>query len=1183
MNEDTDTPSRRDLLRGSGVLAVVTPRPAAQGPDLVEDGSDILVCLTDQGRIYVFCGKVDLGTGVRTALAQIVAEELDVSVEEVELILGDTENGPDDGPTIASETIQVTAIPLRIAAAQARRHLIALAASALDSKVESLTTDGGRIRESGDPTRSIAYRDLISNRRIHLALDVSAPVKPVSEYRTVGRPVGRTDIPDKVLGRFTYVHDVRVPGMLHGRVIRPPYAGLDSGEFIGRCLDGVDETSVAHIPGIVAIVIQGDFVGVVAEREEHAAEAALALKVRWKPWTYGNDLGDLKNALRAGHVKSRRLIDEGDVEAALAAAENRLDRTYVWPYQLHGSIGPSCAVADVKPGGVIVWAAPQSPYLLRADLALLTGRPEHEIRIIRLEAAGCYGRNCADDVAADAVLLSKAVGRPVRVQLTREQEHAWDPKGSSQLMEVAGALGRDGTLAAYDYQSRYPSNAAPTLALLLTGKVDPVPLMRDKGDRTARPQYNYENLRVTIHDMAPIVRTAWLRGISALPNVFAHESFIDELAAEAGADPLDFRLRHMTDKRAVELTRATAERASWQHRVGPNPHHEDAEIVRGRGIAQAQYMHGTWPGHPSALSTWVAEVSVNRRTGELALTRLVVGQDTGMMINPAGVQHQIHGNVIQSASRVLKERADFAETGVSVAREWGAYPILTFPELPAIDVVMMDRQTEPPFGSGESASIPSAAAIVNAVYDATGVRFREIPLTPERILAGLGQGMPKGAERVRKRRRLSLVAMATSFVGLLGVGAVAFPTNSAITPIPRPDPSTYAASTIARGERLVALGACAVCHTAPGGAALAGGVALPTPFGTVMTTNITPDVETGIGGWSYPAFERAMRKGIHRDGYNLYPAFPYPNFARTSEEDLQAIYAYLMAQPPIHRENARSQLTFPFNLRPLMAGWNFLFNRAGPTTLDPARSAEWNRGRYLVDSLGHCGACHTPRNLLGAEKGGSAYLAGGVAEGWDAPALTELSAAPVPWSEETLFAYLRTGASPNHGVAAGPMAPVVEELKALPDSDIRAMAIYLASLNQPLSPDQTVALREAVIAATSTDSHRPTSPSASLFDGACAVCHEAGRGPLLFNAGPPLGLNTNLHLDRPDNFLHVVLHGIEHSAHGAMPGFGNALGDEQIIALARYARSRFAPDKTPWVNIEESVKRIRLGHQGSSR
>jgi nicotinate dehydrogenase subunit B len=1175
MNDADHTPSRRDLLRRSGVLAIVTPRPADTEHTGQDANLDIQVCLTDQGHIYAFCGKVDLGTGIRTALSQIIAEELDVSIEAVELVLGDTDNSPNQGATIASETIQVTAVPLRKAAAQARRHLLLPAADALDTTTNALSTDRGRVHHVNHPTRSVTYADLLGNQRIILPLDDTTPVKSISEYRIVGKPIGRTDIPDKAIGRFVYVHDVRLPGMLHGRVVRPPYAGLDSGAFVGHTLESVDESSIAHIPGIVAVVTEGDFVGVVAEREEYAAEAALALDVRWKPWIYDRDLGDLESALRAGDVRPRPLIDEGNVESALKAAERRLDRTYVWPYQLHASIGPSCAVADVKPDGISVWAAPQNPYNLRSELALLTGRPVHEIHILRYEAAGCYGSNCADDVAADAVLLSRAAGRPVRVQLTREQENLWDPKGSAQLMEVSGAIDPDGSLAAYDFRTRYPSSPAPALALMLTGKIDPVPRRRDKGDRTARPQYDYKNLRVTIDDMAPIVRTGWLRGISALPNVFAHECFIDELAVEAGVDPLDFRLRHMTDPRAAELTKATAARAGWQSRAGVNPHEPNDMILRGRGLAQAQYIHGTWPGSPSAWSAWVAEVAVNRNTGEIDITRLVVGQDTGMMINPAGVRHQIHGNVIQSTSRVLKERAQYEETGAATVQEWGAYPILTFPELPPIELVLMDRQTEPPMGSGESASIPSAAAIVNAVYDATGIRFHEIPLTPERVLAGLNKTTPKPKETAPPGRRFAFGSIVASFLGMIGFGAIALPTGSPIAPITRPDPAAYSQATIARGEKLAALGACAVCHTVSGGSALAGGVALPTPFGTVYATNITPDVETGIGGWSYPAFERAMRKGLHRDGYNLYPAFPYPSFTKTSEEDLQALYAYLMAQPPIHRQNEPSKLTFPFNLRPLMAGWNLLFNRGTEIATDAAHSAEWNRGHYLVDGLGHCGACHTPRNLLGAEKGGAAYLAGGTAEGWDAPALMALSSAPIPWSEDTLFAYLRTGASPHHGVAAGPMAPVVEQLQALPDSDIRAMAIYLASLNPSLSPDDISVRRDNVIAATSTEAHRPTNETARLFDGACAVCHEPGHGPTMFNQGPPLGLNTNLHLDRADNFLNVVLDGIEYSTHGAMPGFRNALDNKQIAELARYARQRFAPDKAPWKNLEETIERLR--------
>jgi nicotinate dehydrogenase subunit B len=1172
-------PARRELLRRSGVLAVVTPKPNtdAAARATPEETLDVHVCLTDDGGIYAFCGHVDLGTGISTALAQIVAEELDVRLDAVTVVLGDTESTPNQGPTVASETIQVTAVPLRLAAAQARGTLLRLAAAALDAPVESLTVAEGVVRVAGAPEKSADYAGLLRNQRLHLPLDRGARIKPVAEHRVVGQPVGRVDIPAKAAGSFTFVHDVRVPGMLHGRVVRPPYAGIDGGDFIGRCLESVDRASIADIPGIVAVVTEGDFVGVVAEREEYAAEAAARLKVTWKPWTYGHDLGDLANALRANPAKPRELMTKGDVDAALRDAPTRLDRSYLWPYQMHGSIGPSCGVADVTAERITVWAGTQNPYPLRADLARLTGLPESAIEVIRLEAAGCYGRNCADDVVADAVLLSRAVRRPVRVQLTREQEHLWEPKGSGQLVEVSGALGADGSLAAYDFQSRYPTNFSPTLALLLTGRVAPVPEVRPIGDRTALPAYDYANLRLTVHDMPPIVRASWFRGVSALPNVFAHESFIDELAEQAGVDPVEFRLRHSTDPRAAELTRATAARAGWEPRVGPKPQDENAEILRGRGVAQARYVHGNWPGVGAAWSAWVAEVAVNRVTGEVSVTRVVAGQDTGMMINPAGVQHQLHGNVVQSVSRVLKEEVRFSETTAVAARDWGAYPILTFPELPAIDVVMLDRQHDPPMGAGESATVPSAAAIVNAVYDATGVRFRELPLTPERVLAGLGKA-PAATPPVAAKRRFSFGALAATLVGLLGVGTVAFPVHPEIAPIARPDPAAYSAATIEKGRLLAALGACAVCHTVPGGMAYAGGRALPTPFGHVIATNITPDVETGIGAWSYPAFARAMRDGIHRDGRNLYPAFPYPSFAKASEDDLQALYAYLMAQPAVRQVNANSVLAFPFNLRPLMNLWNTLFHRPVTDAPDPAQSAQWNRGRYLVDGIGHCGACHTTRNLLGAERGAkraSAYLAGGVAEGWDAPALTRLSLAPLPWSEDALYAYLRTGASPDHGAAAGPMAPVVRELMALPDSDIRAMAVYLASLNTPLAPADAQEQRAAIVAATSATRHPPTGAAARLYEGACGVCHEEGRGALTVNRGPPLGLNTNLHAARPDNFLRVVIDGITQSPHGAMPAFRGTLDNRQIAELARYARARFAPDRPAWEDVEEAVARVR--------
>ncbi len=1168
-------PSRRELLKRGGVIAVVSPRKDAPSDAGHEEGLDLHVCVTGEGRVFAFCGHVDLGTGISTALAQIVAEELDFPFDAVEMVLGDTAETPDQGATIASETIQVTSMPMRIAAVQIRRQLLSLAAAALDCPEEEIDIRAGTLARRGEAGSSLSLDALLGNRRILLPLAESAAFKPVERHAIVGKSVERVDIPAKLTGRFTYVHDVRMPGMLHGRVVRPPYAGLDGGDFVGHSLELVEHESIADIPGIRAVVVEGDFIGIVAEREEQAAAAAQALRTHWKHWPAPADLRDVENALRAHPATPRKLVDEGDVEAALLTLEKRLDRTYVWPYQMHGSIGPSCAVADVREDGITVWAGSQNPYPLRADIALLTGLPAERIEIVRHEAAGCYGRNCADDVAADAVLLSRAVGAPVRVQLTREQEHLWEPKGAAQLIDIAGGLGPGGSLAAYDFHTRYPSNAAPTLALLLTGRIPNTPATLKMGDRTAIPSYAYENMRITAYDMPPIVRASWLRGVSAMPNVFAHESYVDELAHEAGVDPVEFRLRHITDARAAELVEATAARAGWEPHVGPRLRAE-GDVLHGRGFAQARYVHGNWPGVGAAWSAWVADVAVNRATGEVTVSRVVVGQDTGMMVNPAGVQHQIHGNVLQSTSRVLREEVTFSETTAVAERDWGAYPVLSFPELPAIDVMLMDRQQEPPLGAGESASVPSAAAIVNAVYDATGVRFRELPLTPERVLAGLN-GLPSLAPPPARGGRRGL-----GFWARLGGMAAAAATFAAVSlslapeiaPIARPDPATWSAATIEKGRQLAALGACAVCHTGRDGVPYAGGLALETPFGTVTSTNITPDPETGIGNWSYPAFERAMRAGIHRDGRHLYPAFPYANFAKTSDADLQALYAFLMSQPPVMRVNEPSRLIFPFNLRPLMAGWNLLFNRGKEAKPEPARTAEWNRGRYLVDGLGHCGACHSPRNALGAEKGGTGYLAGGEAEGWEAPALTGVSHSPIPWSEADFYAYLRSGHAANHGTASGPMAPVIAELKELPDADIRAMAIYLASLGASPPEPEIAARAEAILKATASAANPGTSRAARLYEGACAACHETGRIAPLANQGPALGLSSKLHAATPANLVNLLLQGGSHGM-GQMPAFGNALDDGQVAELASYLRSRFAPEKPAWNGVEAAIARAR--------
>src|SRR5437763_677431 len=831
---------------GAGSLSVVRP-PASGG----EGEFETFIKITAEGTVTAFNGHVDLGTGIRTALAQIVAEELDVSFARVVVVLGDTSRVPNQGATIASETIQVTAVPLRNAAAQARHFLIARAVERLELSMEDLSIEDGLVR--GRDNRSVSYGELIAGETIRLELANDVQVKAVDTYTIVGQSVPRTDLPAKATGELVYVHDVRVPGMLHGRVVRPPYAGVDAGPFVGTSLIAIDENSISDIAGLVAVVRIGDFVGVVAEREENAVKAAAQLKITWKPTPALPNLRDLETALRANPSTPRTLIDKGDVDAALAAAEKPIQRTYIWPYQMHGSIGPSCAVADYQPDNIRVWSGTQNPHILRGDLALLVTRPETEIDVIRMEAAGCYGRNCADDVSADAVLLSRAVGRPVRVQLTREQEHAWEPKGAAQLMDVKGGLHADGSVAGYDFATRYPSNGAPILALLLTGAVAPVPAVFDMGDRTAIPPYDYENIRVVAHDMPPIVRASWLRGVSALPNTFAHESYIDELATEAGVDPIDYRLRYLRDPRGIDLVNAVAERAGWTPRPRRKEPVAEGDILRGRGFAYALYVHSKFPGYSAAWSAWVADVAVDNRTGDVSVTRVVAGQDSGLMINPDGVRHQIHGNVIQSTSRALMEEVSFDRNSVT-SREWGAYPIITFPDIPKIDVLMLPRQDQPPLGVGESASVPSAAAIANAIFDATGVRFREPPFTPERILRGLRGETPAAAQALPQPttpsdkwqspfvRRRGVVAMAAALcAAAVGIGAAVLPLRS-IAPIARPDASVYSAATIARGRQLTALGDCAVCHTSANGALNAGGRALETPFGTIFATNITPDV-----------------------------------------------------------------------------------------------------------------------------------------------------------------------------------------------------------------------------------------------------------------------------------------------------------------------------------------------------
>jgi nicotinate dehydrogenase subunit B len=1169
MNPSLPAASPEDLLARPGTLAVV--RPEANGRP------KLFVVLLDTGACVGFNGHVDLGTGIRTSLSQIIAEELDLPMASVAMVLGDTLWTPDQGSTTASETIQFTAVPLRRAAAQARRWLVACAAERLGIDASALDVAEGQVLPRGGANKGLSYAELIEGQTIVLPLDETTPVKDPGRYAIVGRSAPRVDIPAKATGLHTYVHDVRLPGMLHGRVIRPPYAGRDGGAFIGRSLAGVDESSVTNMPGVIKVVTIHDFVGVVAEREDQAEAAARALKVQWNSFEDLPPLNPPANAIRANPSKPRILRDDGDIDEKLAASATRLTRTYVWPYQMHASIGPCCSVAAFDDNGrLTVWSGTQTQQMLKSDLALLLDMPVSDVEIVRLETAGSYGRSGMDDVGADAALLARAVGRPVRVQLSRDQEHAWEPKGAGQLIDVDGGLDADGDLYVYDFASRYPSNLSPMLALLLTRKVEPIPSVLSGGDRTAIPAYHYPSIRAVAHDMPTIVRAAFFRGVSALPNVFAHESFIDELAELAGVDPVEYRLRFLRDDRVKELVAAVASRANWTPHVGAQRERVSSDVVRGRGFAYATYVHGPFPGKPAAASAWVADVEVNTATGEVAVTRVTVGQDSGMMINPDGVRHQIEGNVIQSTSRALMEEVIYNDKAV-VSRDWSTYPILKFTEVPPIDVALMLRPDDPPLGVGESASVPSAAAIVNAVYDATGVRFRELPLTPEKVRAGilaLAGGAPL---KPKPPPRLAVMISGIAAAAAAAIGAVVAPA-SAIAPIAPQGAHVYSAETIERGRLVAAAGDCQGCHTTPDGPSLAGGVALHTPFGIVYGTNITPDPQTGIGAWSYPAFERAMRQGISRDGHHLYPAFPYTAFARLTDADMQALYAYLMAQPAVHAPSPRTKLAFPMSVRPLVAGWNALYNKADAFTADPSRSAQWNRGAYLVEGAGHCSACHSPRNALGAEMGGEHHLSGGVVDGWDAPALGAGSPSPAPWTEASLYSYLRTGASDQHGATAGPMLAVVAGMSALPDSDIRAMAHYLASL-APTAVSET----EAAARAQALSQHglaslgAPDSVGARVFDGACAVCH-ANATPDMFGGKVSLPLSSTVNAARADNLIRTIMSGVSDpskGARGAMPAFGRQLNDSQLADLVDYIRRTQTVGKPAWKNVPDTIARIR--------
>ena len=727
--------NRRTLLQGSGALIVtfsLMPGRARAQPDPVEktvspQRVDAFLGIDADGSVLVYSGKVDLGTGVLTALTQIVADELDVPMSHVTVVQGDTALTPDQGTTSGSLSIQNGGMQLRRAAATARRALLQKAAAELGLDVSALVIRDG-IVSAGTPQndgRQLPIGTLVGRMSLALKLDDHAPLKAPTDYTSVGKPVARLDIPDKVNGRFTYMQDFKLQGMLHGRVVRPP--------GIGASLVSYDKASVDHIPGVVEVVRIGNFLGVVAQSEWSAVRAAQQLSVNWSKWDGLPDEAKLWEHVRGTRVQRDDVTSNvGDSAAALGASARKLTATYDFAMHTHGSIGPSCAVATFVDGKLTCWTASQGVHDLRRQLAAMLGAADDDVRCIYVEGAGCYGRNGHEDAAADAALLARAVGKPVRVQWMRADEHGWDPKGPPTLVDLRAGVGEDGGVTAWESEAFIPDGIAGFVALVgadlagldSLGKLDPGNILND----LAIP-YGFANVKTTAHRLASTpLKPSWIRSPGRMQNTFANESFLDEIAAQTGVDSLELRLKYLDDPRGQELLEHLAGFSKWRDRPKPD---RSAGVVTGRGLAYVKYeLVRTYVGA-------VAQVEVDRKTGKIAVTRFHVVHDCGQIINPDGLRNQIEGNIVQTVSRTLKEQVTFDRSMVT-SLDWISYPILTFPDIPDVMIELIDRPNEAPWGGGEPSAAVVPAAISNAVFEATGARLRSVPFTPEKVKAVLG-------------------------------------------------------------------------------------------------------------------------------------------------------------------------------------------------------------------------------------------------------------------------------------------------------------------------------------------------------------------------------------------------------------------------------------------------------------
>jgi nicotinate dehydrogenase subunit B len=736
--------SRRAVLRGTGALIFTfSLAPGAwsqEGGDSAAKNAklpgglarspllDAWIRIDADGRVSAFTGKAELGQGIKTALLQVVAEELEVPFEQVSLVTADTSRTPDEGYTAGSHSVQDSGTALRNAAAQVREILIAEAARRLKTAGNQLRAEAGTV--AGPNEARITYAELVSANLLHVEAQPVSKLKDPSFFRVMDKPIPRVDLPAKVTGGAAYVQDMRLPGMLHARVVRPP--------SYGATLAQLDVSNIEKMTGVVKVIRDGNFLAVVAYREFHAIEAmrALSRAARWAEREALPKQARLHETLLGLPSQDQVIFDKHEPAGQPART---IEASYTRPYVSHGSVGPSCAVAHLADGLMTIWTHTQGVYPDRQAIAEMLRVPPDKVRCIHVEGSGCYGHNGADDAAADAALIANSLpDRPVRLQWMREQEHGWEPFGPAMIAKARASLDTAGHIVDWDYgvwsntHTMRPGPAGSLLAAQHMERSFPVPEPRiipqpeGGGDRNSIPLYTLPSAKVTHHFLRDMpVRISALRSLGAQMNVFAIESFMDELALAAGSDPVAFRLAHLDDPRARDVVTTAADEFHWSARPAPAGGH-------GYGFAFARYKN------LAAYCAVAMQVHVDRETGRTRVLRVAAAVDTGQVINPDGVRNQIEGAIIQALSWTLFESVSFDSTRIT-SIDWATYPILRFSSVPeTVTVRILDRPGTPFLGCGECGHGPASAALANAVANATGKRVRDLPLSAARVKATIG-------------------------------------------------------------------------------------------------------------------------------------------------------------------------------------------------------------------------------------------------------------------------------------------------------------------------------------------------------------------------------------------------------------------------------------------------------------